>query len=589
MLTTAQPPEILEDSLDPTVQDALRGVARACGADRGLLWLADPAVVCWIGTRTSDPKGALVAFVTNVMQHNWPRRGKDVAMSHKTLLHVDIEDATCVAAPLFHAGKFIGSFGLCLPKDQWQSPAAKFEQMVPLLAAVIGAQRHIQQVEQDLTETLEHSAKLLRASEIDTLTSLENKASFEAKCKARLTGDPASAAMLAFDLDRFKQVNDMYGHLFGDRYLTVVSEALRRTLPKEAIIGRTGGDEFCALLDVPANSRKYLTSMIRNIRHSIQRGMATLGKPDLGGVSIGVSHYPLDAASLNGLLERADCALYASKRQGRSATTFFSSDMQGLIGSNSPRDGGKGFSFDRLTAVLQPIVDLSGAGRRTGFEVLARWRDAEGNLKAPHSFSWVFRDHRYASELTFNIIESALEQLCVTCTVPQNDFPELWINVTDSDFLNPDFVFDLQHMLDRYGVSWSNIVLEINEDTILEARNGQLYASLMEVRRRGGRVALDDFGAGQTGLRHVCEWPVDIIKIDRTIVQRLGKDERADAIVRAIVLVAIRLRQTVLAEGIETHEQASTALMLGCRLGQGYHFGRPDAAENALAFQDLAV
>ena len=564
-------------TLDVSITRATQVLSEACNARAAALWLAEPGILSGLGEGMAINADPVADYLSEVVKSGWRRLAGEKNKVHQKI-H---KSGFFVWVPLRDGGQPIGAIALDIATKDWETPKVPelLLNMSPLVAMVAANSLLTHELEADLIEAIDRASKLERDGEIDQLTKLENKTSFEAKCIERLNRDRRPVAMLALDLDDFKQVNDVYGHLFGDRYLTEVASALRTNLPNSCIIGRTGGDEFCILIEIPQASRTYLRSTFRNIRQAIQRCMATLGKPDLGGVSIGVSLFPTQATTFKALLGLADCALYASKRTERNGTTVYSSKLEGLMEPADLRDGSSRFQFDRLVAQLQPIVDLK-SQTQTGLEILARWRDPSGSLRMPDSFSWAFRDHRFASDVTTHVVDSALEQLCVTCGLPPDTIPDLWINVTDSDFLNTDFVFDLQSVFERYRVDWNKIILEVNEDTIVGARNGLVFNSLKEVRRRGGRVALDDFGTGQSGLTHACQWPVDIIKIDRSIVQALGSDDKARVIAEAIVMVGDRLGQKVLAEGIETEAHLRHAADVGCQQGQGFLFGRAVDAQD---------
>nr|WP_239479963.1 bifunctional diguanylate cyclase/phosphodiesterase [Actibacterium sp. 188UL27-1] len=425
--------------------------------------------------------------------------------------------------------------------------------------------------------------RLSRKAELDALTQVENKAAFERKVRQRMADRKRPAALLALDLDYFKQVNDIYGHQFGDVYLLTLAETLRTNLPEKAIIGRTGGDEFCVLLDMPETGRNYLNTILLGLRTAIQRNVAVLGKPDLGRVSIGVSLFPQQATRYDQLLEQADIALYSSKGVERNTTTIFSSELSNLVYSRDSRSvAPAALDFQKITPHFQPIIDFSN-GTCDGIEVLARWEDPDHGVMGPEQFYWMFRDHRLASKLTLHIVERAFQQLAEAQKTGWNGAPDLWINVTSHDLLAPEFVFDLQTILTEFGVSWDSIVVEVSEGSMLGERSGQLSRSLEEMRRRGARVALDDFGTGYAGLTHIRDWPVDIIKIDRTFVEQIADDESAQVVVQAVIMIAKTMSQRVVAEGIETHAQLSTVLELGCNFGQGF------LLSPALSAEDLSV
>ncbi len=492
-----------------------------------------------------------------------------------------VGEVVFVMLPLNGQAQQIGCMAVAVAAENW-TELKVFEtcaKVASLAATVLESGRSRQQLEIELAEADKRLNRLARSTEIEPLTKVENKASFEKKARERLGNRESPAAMLAMDLDHFKQVNDVYGHQFGDEYLMAIAEAIKISFPRTAIIGRTGGDEFCAVLDIPQAGRSYLDSVIQHVRLAISRSVAVMGRPDLGRVSIGVSLFPVQATSYEQLMGLADRALYASKRMERNTTTVYNNSLSALMEMADDRKGPAQLNYERITAHFQPVFNMS-TGGRDGVEVLARWTDRDGTTQNPESFGWMFRDHRYAARLTLHIVEIALNQLAGEGRSGNGDMPDLWINVTDYDLRSREFVFDLQSVLTLYGVGWDRIVIEVSEESMLGERNGSIFNSLQEIRHRGGRVALDDFGTGYAGLMHVSHWPVDIIKIDRSFVQDVATDPGARVVVEALVMIANTLDQQVVAEGIETDAQLSTMSALGCDYAQGFFLARPVPAQS---------
>ncbi|MEM7489390.1 MAG: EAL domain-containing protein [Pseudomonadota bacterium] len=488
---------------------------------------------------------------------------------------IDGDSVVFMCFPLTLPDQGDGAMAVAIPRERWKAGGV-FERctnVVALVAMLIANSKSRYQLEADMSDMRSRANHLTRVSEIDELTGLENKASFEKKVKLRLTQTSRPAALLAIDLDHFKQVNDHYGHQFGDQFLQTVGAALRASLPPSAIIGRTGGDEFCVLIDLPDAGRGYLQSTIRRARAAVQRNIAVYGKSDLARMSIGVSLFPMQATQFDMLFRQADLALYGTKGTERNTTSVYDTSLDGVIDSTDTRSGDMPRIADRVTVQFQPIIDLN-TDARQGLEVLARWRTDDGQVIGPKAFAWLFKDHRYASRLTMHIVETALRQLGDVIAQP-GEMPALWINVTDQDLLSPEFVFDLQAVLSSHGVSWSDIVIEVSETSMLGERSGQVFHSLQEMRRRGGRIALDDFGTGYAGLAHVSHWPVDIIKIDRSFIKMTDDGRQGQVVVKALLMIADAMGQDVVAEGVETPLQLEAVRALGCSFAQGFLLGHP--------------
>ncbi len=426
----------------------------------------------------------------------------------------------------------------------------------------------------------DRAARLLRIAEIDALTQLENSASFEDKARAMLASGAENAAFIMLDIDRFKLVNDLYGHQFGDAYLKTVAKAISAAFPKGSIVGRLGGDEFAVLTPLPPGGRAYLDGLLSRCRSGIQRATVLLGKPDVGHVSIGACQYPDHGRRYSTLYNNADAALYAAKDLGRSISTIFNPLQHDRYNDT---EVGKQFlaavQRDDITPYFQPIVDLY-SGRCAGFEVLARWRDSSGRNLSPAEFSMIFRDHTLAEKMTRTIMHRAFGDYARHVTT--KDRLRLALNVSFFDLMNPEFVFEVQTAVTENKFDWSLLTIEVTEQTMLGEQTGQIFRSLNELRARGAKVALDDFGTGYGGLRHLAHWPVDILKVDKFFIDGLASGSRDIAVLEALICMCQKLDYEVVAEGIETTEQIAALRDMGCQFGQGFVFDRPLAGEDLI-------
>ncbi len=485
-----------------------------------------------------------------------------------------------VLVPLSLHDEVFGACTLAIAESQWDDLTGReiCESVGALVSLLVADFCSKTDLEIDLIDMQRRIDRMTRRAETDPLTLVENKASFEKKAQARLSVSSGAVALLVLDVDNFKKVNDIFGHQFGDNYLRNVAVALQRTCPSGTLIGRIGGDEFCVLLELPSSTQSFLDSIDKQLRAFLQRGAALMGKPELARVSIGVAIFPMQALDYHSLFSAADAALYASKRSGRNTTTTYNAAMKALL---RHRDFAEYFfrslEEERIVAHFQPIIDLT-SRRCVGYEALARWHDAANGIMTPKSFEAVFQDYRMASALSVRIIGNALDNVRKLPGFYDNEAATLWFNLTRFDLVNPEFVFEMQSALSRNRLNWDRVVIELTERVMLGERSGQVYRSLEEIRRRGGRVAFDDFGTGHAGLLHVKDWPVDIIKIDRSFTSEIGISERDRIVVQALLQIASSMGQDVVAEGIETAEQLETLVEMGCRYGQGFLFAEPRSA-----------
>ncbi len=478
----------------------------------------------------------------------------------------------------------LGNLTLAFTQDDWNSQPRRESCLTmgrnsETLLKTFGSKLAL---ELDFLAVNKRVARLQRLAQMDPLSGLENSASFEEKVRNRLTRRSEPGAFILLDIDHFKSINDLYGHQFGDTYLKCISGAISTAFPSNSIVGRLGGDEFSIFADVPARGRGYLESLLSQCRSAIQRATALLGKPDLGRVSIGASFFPSQADDYETLYELSDTALYASKDSGRSITTLFDKEIHERYNN---RELGKRFrtalAHRNIVPVFQPIVELA-TGFCAGYEVLSRWHDPVRGTLEPEQFAAVFTNHQLAERLTRTIMQQALEVFADTlgrARPGKGPEPTLAFNLTYFDLMNREFVFEVQNLLSDYGIDWSSIVVEVTETVMLGKRNGQVFRSLDELRMRGAKVALDDFATGYGGLRHLREWPIDILKIDKGFISHLGSDKRDHAIVQGIITIAATCGFEVVAEGIETPAQIRLLRDMECDFGQGYTFSRPLACD----------
>ncbi|WP_353472920.1 bifunctional diguanylate cyclase/phosphodiesterase [Salipiger sp. H15] len=428
--------------------------------------------------------------------------------------------------------------------------------------------------EGEIRELRADCAALRVRAESDAMTGMKNSSAFHDHAASRLA-QGGYHALLLFDIDHFKRVNDLYGHSFGDDYLRRIAVTIRDAMPPDALTGRIGGDEFAALVRLPTRWRDFLDDLLARCSSAVQRTAALMGKPELGRISAGISVHPWHARDFDDLFDLADAALYVSKRAGRSTATVFDPARHDRFSKRILDERfWRATRQNRIVPYFQPIVDLTD-GQCFGYEVLARWIDDNGRVLNPTQFEHVFGDYRLADSLTRTLLSASLDLLAERIVAEGGAGPALSINLTAFDLVNPEFVFDLQAALSDRGLGWSSLILEVTEKVILGDRNGQIYRSLSELRARGVRLAFDDFGTGHGGLRHLRDWPVDILKIDRGFVAHLAGNASDSVIVEAILNIAARCGMRVIAEGVETPEQLALLQELGCHYAQGYFFDGP--------------
>jgi diguanylate cyclase (GGDEF)-like protein len=402
----------------------------------------------------------------------------------------------------------------------------------------------------------------------DQLTGLLNQAGFRQGVDAFLQQAAQGATLAVIDVDHFKQVNDRWGHPFGDRYLKLIADGLQTGLGPDAMVGRIGGDEF-AVLFRSGSHEQHLMALDR-ARLTIVSGVMELGKSDLGKLSIGLCAVETSRAqTFEALYQRADVALYASKDRGRNVTSVFSQELDQRYNIRVLRARfSEALEQGRIEAFFQPKVHLHNA-QIFGFELLARWHDGHRGLVSPAEFEPLFTDPFVASELTRNMIGAAIKAQCAL-RVQGCAAVRMAVNVTHFDLSNPLFIEETEWRLAKSDLDWTCLELEVTENAILDLSGPEVCKSMATIRGRGGLIALDDFGTGHAGLVHLRDWPIDVLKLDKAFVRDIVENDRDEAIVRSMVALAQRLDMRVIAEGVERIEVAEKLYAMGCTEGQGF-------------------
>jgi diguanylate cyclase (GGDEF)-like protein len=411
----------------------------------------------------------------------------------------------------------------------------------------------------------------------DSLTELPNRVLLQQELDLLTAARDADFAVLILDVDEFKNVNDTLGHDAGDALLCTFAERLRAVARPDDLVARLGGDEFGIILKGVRDEAE--------IRAVADRLFASLGEPCVyqGKIidfhaSIGASLFPRDGATKAELLKNADIALYAAKSSGRKNLKIFDSSMRfdGERQHLMIAAGRKALRENAILPYYQPKVELA-SGRIAGFEALLRWRDPGKGIQSPQTIMAAFDDLTLAAEISDRMID------CVIADVGDwlakgLQFHHVAFNAGAAELRAVDFAERLLERLERAAIPTSCIQMEVTETVILGRGAEYLERTLRTLSEAGIRIALDDFGTGYASLSHLKDFPVDLLKIDRSFVRNLQANAEDAAIVDAVVGLGRSLRIDVIAEGIETRAQHDRLIGLGCRYGQGFLYSRPVAA-----------
>lgn len=410
------------------------------------------------------------------------------------------------------------------------------------------------------------------AAHTDFLTGLGNRAAFQAHAHEMIsTGKPFSLFLI--DVDYLKDANDQLGHAGGDALLCHVGTALSeaaQSVPR-ARIARVGGDEFAILCPGDLSAETELIERVGVLQEEVWH---YAGESRTTSLSIGSACYPVDADALDLLFQNADLALYTAKRLGRARHCRYDPLQRSLRDLQIEFTGDAEAALQRgeFELYMQPIVSLATESVR-GYEALLRWNHPLHGLMTPERFANVLVAERIGLRIQEHVLELALLWLR-----EHGDAIEvLSVNFTSAQLAGTRSARRVLDRLAHHGIPASSLCVEVTEGVMLDRAADRILANLRTLHAAGVSIALDDFGTGYASLVHLRNIPVDRIKIDRSFVSGIDQHEGGTmAIVRAIVGLGRGLGKVVVAEGIETEAQALRLRQLGCQLGQGFLYGRPE-------------
>lgn len=402
----------------------------------------------------------------------------------------------------------------------------------------------------------------------DPLTGLPNRLQFDAKLRAMLHPERRqSVALLTLDLDRFKQINDTFGHQAGDVLIQDVAKRLQPLLQPDEVLARLGGDEFAIIVH---RGRIEIGALTRQIIAAVSEPFQLVSSDAYVGVSIGVAIALSEDNDRNDLVRRADIALYEAKSAGRNRAVFYRPEMGDRLRQTHHLEADLREALlygGQLWVAYQPLHGRE-PGEVIGAEALLRWTHPTQGPIAPSRFIAVAE----GSGLIEPLGEFILEEVCrMAAGWPGFIFA---VNVSPAQLRNPGFAQSVAERLSRHGLPGNRLEFELTESILIEDES-VVTANLVELRHMGVRIALDDFGTGYSSLNYLKRYPVDRIKIDRAFVSQVSSNPASSAIVQAMITLSHALGIEVTAEGVETGDQHARLLAMGCNTFQGYLFAIP--------------
>ena len=429
---------------------------------------------------------------------------------------------------------------------------------------------------QDISKRKIHERKVLYQAHYDSLTNLPNRfLSLERLSKfiAQSTGSDQLVAVLFLDLDGFKRINDTMGHNVGDNLLVQVGKRLSQIVPGNCTVGRLGGDEFIILIN-NFSSREALHPILKDIQNCLREKFTISERAIVLTTSIGVAIYPIDGDNSSTILRLADSAMYHSKEQGKNKFSFYSEEMS--------RDAFRKIEIEEqlhealtrqeFEVFYQPKFQMSD-GQIIGAEALIRW----DNPKLGKIYPTEFIPIAEASSKILSIGEFVLNEsvrFIAECERYSNDSFRIAVNISPCQFTDSSLIDKLNDTLQTNRVDPRSLELEITEG-VLMSDSHDVHNTLNAISQLGVDIALDDFGTGYSSLSYLRSYPFDVLKVDRSFVNKITNSESDKELVLAIIAMAQGLKLKVVAEGIETNEQYRILKNMRCDFVQGYLLGKP--------------
>ncbi|MEA5671405.1 EAL domain-containing protein [Pseudomonas sp. MH2] len=432
----------------------------------------------------------------------------------------------------------------------------------------------------DISERKASEQRIHRLAYYDALTHLPNRTLFQDRLHTALQQaerHKSWVVLMFLDLDRFKPINDSLGHAAGDRMLKDMAERLLACVDEDDTVARMGGDEFTLLLQSRTSREMALNRAIHvaeNILASLVRPFVLESREFFVTASIGIALSPQDGNELSQLMKNADTAMYHAKERGKNNFQFYQADMNASALERLELESDLRHALEQNEFILYYQPQFSGDGKRlTGAEALLRWRHPRRGLVPPGDFIPVIEELGLVVDVGDWVLREASRQLKAWHKAKVR-VPKVSVNISARQFSDGQLGKRIANILEETGLPPACLELELTESILMREVNEAMQI-LDSLKNLGLSIAVDDFGTGYSSLNYLKQFPIDVLKIDRTFVDGLPEGEQDAQIARAIIAMAHSLNLAVIAEGVETHEQLEFLREHGCDEVQGYLFGRP--------------
>lgn len=487
---------------------------------------------------------------------------------------------------------FIGTGGTVMPKlvSAWrgltEQPDVLLTNALLLnIALILLGWNRYKSMNTELGERRRSEEEARRLAQIDPLTGCYNRRSIApamAELLAEAESQGRALAVILVDLDNFKQVNDLNGHNTGDAVLTETSERMGDILPADALLARLGGDEFAAAVVydpvMPGKIEHLASLLIERVAQPIVVKDTVIEITMSVGIASSVNLVePADVEVSTRLIHKADIAMYQAKKQGKNRLFWFEPAMEQELRFRNELESGirKGIAKGEFVPFYEQQIDLE-TGELVGFEMLARWLSPDMGIVGPDIFIPIAEEIGVVAEMSEKLMQQAFED-----AKRWNPRLTLSVNISPVQMRDPWFAQKLLKLLLQHNFPPSRLDIEITESA-LHDNVGLVRSMITSLRNQGVKVSLDDFGTGYASLSQLRSLPFDRIKIDRSFIRELNTGEEGSNLVDAIISMGNGLKMPITAEGIENEVVLEMLRKMGGLKGQGYHYGRPEPADEVL-------
>jgi diguanylate cyclase (GGDEF)-like protein len=471
--------------------------------------------------------------------------------------------SACWSTPIRDTeGRSIGSFALS--SFEIRKPGSFHKQLLAIAAHMVGI----------ILQRSEQQKKLEFMAFNDPLTGLANRTSLFSQIEAAIhtsRANMSSFSLLFLDLDRFKNLNDTFGHTVGDEVLTIISNRLKETLGQRAVLSRVGGDEFVVLIQDDSEAA-HIASLITT---SLKQPIIYRSHSFKIDCSMGVASYPADGDTAEELLKNADTAMYHAKKRGGNKASFYEPALSKKAEQafNIEHDLHNALLNNEFQLVYQTQIDCQ-TNKPIGVEALIRWHSPDSGLVSPADFIPIAEETGLIVPIGEWVVQEALQQMePIFHSIDTDSLLNLSINVSGAQ-LNGEHVDSILALINQSAIPNHCIELEITETFLVQEAESSAV-QLNKIREAGVKLAIDDFGIGYSSLAYLKRFKVNTLKIDRMLINDINTDADDRAISQAVIALGHSLGLQVVAEGVETAEQAESLKQMGCDIWQGFYFSKP--------------